>query len=196
MKHSKDNKKIKSYISNIVFLGVLVLILFTPVGTTFKVWVNRLVAMSPTLENKEDQELVHYNNWILLDQNGQELDFSTLESKVVIVNFWATWCPPCLAEKPSFQELYQDYKDKVEFLFVTNESPEVVQKFIDKNNYTLPIYYAKSPAPAMLYSQTLPSSYVIDKEGKIVVKKFRAADWNSSKFRVTLDDLLNSSTSK
>ncbi|MHC5201406.1 TlpA family protein disulfide reductase [Myroides sp. LJL119] len=186
----KNKKKTKSLITNLLFLVGFLLIAFTPLGTSIKVWVNTLVAMSPSLEDKEDQEKVQYNNWILIDENGQQLDFSTLNSKVVIINFWATWCPPCLAEKPSFQELYNDYADKVEFLFVTDQSPEEVQKFKQKNNYSLPIYYAQNPAPAVLYSKTIPASYVIDKKGNIVVKKFRAADWNSAKFRVILDDLL------
>ena len=113
-----------------------------------------------------------------------------IKGKVVILNFWAIWYPPCIAEKPSFQTLYDDYKNSVVFLFVTTDTPEKVKAFKEKHGYTLPSYFQQDGPPAALYSTSLPASYVIDKHGNIVVKKFRAADWNSSKFRVTLDELI------
>ncbi|MEK6493636.1 TlpA disulfide reductase family protein [Myroides odoratimimus] len=187
---SEKNIKKKGWISNAIFIIVLGVFLFTPLGDSVKVWLNRLVAMSPSLENVENQQTVSYESWHLIDEYGQTFDLDQTKGKVVIINFWATWCPPCLAEKPSFQELYNDYRDKVVFLFVTSESPDKVKAFKEKHQYTLPIYFEQNAAPAVLFSESIPASYVIDKKGNIVVRKFRAADWNSSKFRVMLDDLL------
>lgn len=186
----QGNKKKNKWIGNVVFIAFVVIILFTPLGTQFKVYLNRLVAMSPTVEKSEDTQKVDFTGWELVDQQGQRVDFSLLKDKVIIINFWATWCPPCIAEKPSFQALYDDYKDKVVFLFVTSDAPEKVNAFQDKHQYSLPVYYALTTAPAVLVSNTLPSSYVIDKQGGIVVEKHRVADWNSSKFRVGLNELL------
>lgn len=186
----KEKKKGKGWISNILFIIFIGVVFFTPLGTSFKVWVNRLVAMSPSLEKQEDMKKVSFEDWIVVDEEGKPFDFAAVDGRVIIVNFWATWCPPCIAEKPSFQELYNDYKDKVVFMFVTNDPVDKVKAFKEKNEYTLPVYYEKNSAPTELYSTSLPSSYVIDKKGNIVVKKFRAADWNSSKFRVMLDELL------
>lgn len=188
----QDKSKKRKIIGNVIWVVVILLLLFTPVGTSFKVWVSRLIAMSPTLEHKEDYQSLQYGQWKIYDQNGQEFNLEQLQNKVVIINFWATWCPPCIAEKPSFQALYDDYKDKVVFLFLTDEDPEVVAKFQSKHNYDLPVYYTANAAPpAVLYSQTLPASFVIDKNSNVVVKKFRAADWNSAKFRVALDSLIH-----
>ena len=186
-----DKKKKRNIISNVIFVVAIIILLFTPLGTTVKVWLNRLVAMSPTVEQVADSERVALENWVLLDENGEQADFKAMEGKVIIINFWATWCPPCIAEKPSFQALYDDYKDKVVFMFITSEVPEKVLAFKKKHQYTLPIYYERSAPPAMLYSTSLPTSYVIDKQGRIVVEKFRAADWNSAKFRVSLDKLIS-----
>lgn len=186
----KEKKKKKSYITNIVFLALFIVLVFTPLGTSFKVWVNQLMAMSPSLENKADYNKVDFEGWELVDEKGENFNINDLKDKVVVINFWATWCPPCIAEKPSFQELYNDYKDKVVFLFVTTDSPEKVVKFKEKYHYTLPVYYQKNDTPTLLYSTSLPASFVLNKQGEIVVKKFRAADWNSSKFRVILDDLI------
>ena len=186
----KEKKKKKSFIINTVFLVLFAVLIFTPLGTSFKVWVNQLVAMSPSLENKEDFQKVDFGDWKLVDENGNDFNLNELKDKVVVINFWATWCPPCIAEKPSFQELYNDYKNKVVFMFVTTDSPEKVEQFKTKYNYTLPVYYQKNDTPTMLYSSSIPASFVLNKEGEIVIKKFRAADWNSAKFRVILDNLL------
>ncbi len=186
---NKKSKK-KSQVSNIIWVGLILLLVFTPLGTSLKVWLNRVIAMSPTLEKVEDYQHVDYGDWKIYDQAGKEFDFSQLSNKVVIINFWATWCPPCLAEKPSFQALYEDYKDKVVFLFITNQDPGVVAEFQQNNKYTLPVYFTNASAPGVIYSQSLPASFVIDKNSNLVAKKFRAANWNSSKFRVCLDELI------
>ncbi|MEC4113525.1 TlpA family protein disulfide reductase [Myroides pelagicus] len=186
----KERKKRLGLLSNIIFIGVLIVVFFTPLGTDVKVWLNQLVAMSPTLEDESEYEKVNFNGWEVVDIEGNKVDFNELSGKVIIINFWATWCPPCIAEKPSFQELYNDYKDKVVFMFVTSDDKDKVTAFKEKHQYTLPIYYELANTPVMLYSKSIPASYVIDKEGNIVVKKFRAADWNSSKFRVLLDNLI------
>ncbi|WP_121965468.1 TlpA disulfide reductase family protein [Myroides sp. N17-2] len=187
---SAKNRGSKKWISNVIFIIVLGVFFFTPVGTNVKVWLNRLLAMSPNIEKVSDQKKVNYESWQLVNEQGEVFDFDRVKGKVVIINFWATWCPPCIAEKPSFQELYDDYKNKVVFLFITTDEPDKVKAFKEKNKSTLPIYYQKSAAPAVLFSESIPASYVIDKKGNIVVRKFRAADWNSSKFRVSLDELL------
>lgn len=185
---NKDKKR--GWFFNLLFVVILGVVFFTPLGTDIKVFVNKFIAMSPSLENKEDYQKVVLDQWHVVDESGNSFDFKNIEGKVVIINFWATWCPPCIAEKPSFQELYNDYKDKVVFMFVTTDSKDKVIAFKEKYGYSLPVYYQIDSPPALLYSTSIPATYVIDKEGNIVVKKFRAADWNSGKFRVALDELL------
>ncbi|SFJ05805.1 TlpA family protein disulfide reductase [Myroides guanonis] len=188
MKEEKSKKK--GWVSNIIFVAILGVMFFTPLGTELKIWVNRLFAFSPSVEAVSNQESISGAHWFLKNENGEEVLFEDLEGKVILVNFWATWCPPCIAEKPSFQKLYDDYKDKVVFLFVTSESEDKVKAFKLKHGYTLPIYYPVSAPPEAMQSNSIPASFVIDKKGTIVVKKFRAADWNSSSFRTILDSLI------
>lgn len=185
----KENKK-KGWVSNLLFVVVLGLIVFTPLGTEVKIWVNRFFAFSPSVEAVSNQESVSGEHWFLKNEQGEEVSFDNLKGKVIIVNFWATWCPPCIAEKPSFQELYNDYKDEVVFLFVTSEAEEKVKAFKEKHGYTLPVYYPMSAPPKVMESSSIPASFVIDKKGTIVVKKFRAADWSSDSFRTILDGLI------
>lgn len=186
----QEKKKKKNWVSNLIFAGVLFILFFTPLGTQVKVMVNRIFAFSPTMESVDDQESIVGQHWFLNDEQGQEVSFDEFKGKVILVNFWATWCPPCIAEKPSFQKLYDDYKDKVVFMFVTSEESDRVKAFKAKHGYTLPVYYPLSKPPASMESRSIPASFVIDKKGNIVVKKFRAANWNSESFRATLDELI------
>jgi thiol-disulfide isomerase/thioredoxin len=155
-----------------------------------QVFVQRLISFSPSEKSENDRETLQDYNWNLLQLNSEEINFSQSEGKVVIVNFWATWCPPCVAEMPSFQKLYDDYGDKVAFYFVTSEKPEKIEKFMEKNGYTLPIFRQIFDAPKELQSQVLPTSYLISKSGEIIIDEEGASDWNSSKIRKLLDKLL------
>ena len=109
----------------------------------------------------------------------------------MFINFWATWCPPCIAEMPDLQELYNDYGEKITFLFVTNEDRETVSSFFTKKEYNLPAYQAIQKAPEQLYSRSIPATYLINKQGEIVINKTGAASWNSKKVRSQIDQLLS-----
>lgn len=173
-------------ISNILFIAVLALIIYPP----SRAWIMRQFAFSPSIENVEDRAKLTNYNWQLKGLNTTDLDFETAKNKVVIVNFWATWCPPCVAEMPSLQNLYNDYKDQVVFIFVTQEGPEKVIPFMEKNKYDLPIYNMVNREPSLLTSKSIPATFLIDKNGSIVISKTGAANWNSSKVRSQLDELL------
>ena len=91
---------------------------------------------------------------------------------------------------PSFQELYTDYKDDVAFYFISGEDHETTNNFLKRKGYNFSSYRMLSEDPKPLDGYTLPSTYVIDKSGTIVVDKKGAADWNSQNFRNLLSQLL------
>jgi len=183
-------KILKQHWSNILFVGVVLLILNTPI----KEWVLRQLAFSPSVASVETN--IKNYKWQLKGLNAQSLDFEELKGKVVFVNFWATWCPPCRAELPMIQNLYEDYKGKVVFVFVTNEEWPTVSSFFDENEYSLPVYNSISIPPVEFRkTQSIPASYLISKKGTIVVQKVGAADWNSKKTRLLIDDLLQEDSS-
>lgn len=178
---------IKQNWSNILFGVFIILILVPQTGKPIKVFVNRLIAFSPSVENEADREVLVDYNWNLRAMNGEAVDFNSFNDKKILVNFWATWCPPCIAEMPSMQALYDDYKGKAVFVFVTNDDKAAIDKFIKKHNYTFPIYQAVSSAPLLLETSTLPTTYLINEKGEILIDKTGAADWNSDKVRALLD---------
>ena len=176
----------KSMISNILFIIALALIIYPP----SRAWLMRQLAFSPSIESVENRAVLKDYNWLLKGLNTSDFDFNTAQNNVVIVNFWATWCPPCIAEMPSLQALYNDYKDKVFFVFVTSEGTDKVKPFLEKNKYELPIYNMQTNVPELLSSRSIPATYLINKKGGIIISKIGAANWNSSKVRAELDKLL------
>lgn len=184
-------KFIRKNISNILFFGFIIF-MFTPYGLPVRATLIKAVSFVTTRVfsveiDKEDQISLKDYNWQLQGLDGEQINMTSFEGQIIVVNLWATWCPPCIAEMPSFQKLYNDYGDDVVFLFVANDEPERVDKFLAKHGYELPIFFQLSAAPEEMDSNSLPTTYVINGEGTIVASKVGAADWNSHKIRSLLD---------
>ena len=178
----------KKLFQNIAFIVLLAFLIFTPLGTFVKIQLNRLIAFSPKTIPIQDQKMLSSFQWRLRDANGKEVFFKDYKGKIIFINFWATWCPPCIAEMPSLQKLYNDYQDKVVFLFVTTDSFDKANNFLKKEKLNLPVYQSISNPPLEMESTTIPATYVIDKQGNIIVVKIGTAQWNSDSFREKLDD--------
>jgi thiol-disulfide isomerase/thioredoxin len=177
----------KSTIQNIVFTLFMALLLFSPLGTFVKIQINRLIAFSPKTIAVTDQKMLSSYQWQLVDASGKSVTLEEYKGKIIFINFWATWCPPCIAEMPSMQKLYADYQDKIVFLFVTTDSFERANTFLVKENLTLPVYQSITNPPLEMESSTIPATYLIDKQGNVIVAKIGTANWNSDSFREKLD---------
>lgn len=105
---------------------------------------------------------------------GNEKELHELKGKVVLVNFWGTWCEPCKREMPAIQSVYDEYKSKGFEVLAVNlgESDIAVTRFEEENNFNFPMLLDKTNTVGALYNVNLiPSSFFIDENGKIV-KKF------------------------
>ena len=180
----------KSTIQNIAFILFIALLLFSPLGTFVKIQLNRLIAFSLKTIAVTDQKMISSYQWQLVDATRKTVKLEAFKGKIVFINFWATWCPPCIAEMPSMQKLYADYQDKIVFLFVTTDSFEKANAFMIKENLTLPVYQSFINPPLEMESSTIPATYVIDQEGNVIVAKIGTANWNSDSFREKLDELI------
>lgn len=149
-----------------------------------------LAMFSPSVVSEDDRRQIIDYNWRLKSLNDSVYDFSEAKDKVILINFWATWCPPCIAEMPALQKLYNDYGDKIEFLLVSEEKEKVIQRFLDKHDYTFKIYKPISDIPEDLQTRSIPRTFIINKAGTIIIDKSGAANWNSQDVRETLDVLI------
>jgi thiol-disulfide isomerase/thioredoxin len=184
-------KSKKSILINIVLILGVLLILYPPTGNPIKVFAHKLLSFTPLVRAESDRTQIKDYKWTLKRvSDGRVLNFSETKGKVVLVNLWATWCPPCIAEMPSLEALYKDYGEKIDFLFVTNDKHNRVLPFMKKNQYSFEVYNPLTPVPDELYSRSIPATYLISKDGKIVIEKKGAADWNSDTVRTTIENLL------
>jgi peroxiredoxin len=115
--------------------------------------------------------------------SGEKISLAQLRGKVVIVNFWATWCPPCRSEMPSMELLHQTFKDEGLVLLAINvekEGPSLVADFLTENPYSFPVLLDEQATVQNLYGVfQFPESFIVDRNGKVVKKVIGAVHWMS-----------------
>jgi len=182
---------LKKNFKNILFFLAIALLLIPQTRQPIQIVLHKGIAWVKPISIKETALATIPNyDWKLTDMQNTFFDFEEAKGQVVLINFWATWCPPCIAEMPSMQALYNDYKDKMVFLFVTNESHSAVNSFLEKYDYAFKVYQSTTNYPAYFDVTTIPRTFLIDKKGNIIVDESGAVNWNSDKVRRVLDTLL------
>lgn len=182
----------KSRRNNIILLVIILVMVIPQTRQPIQILLHKGLALfSPSVVDEEERVTLKDYNWKLVDDEGNSLDFSEAKGKVVFVSFWATWCPPCIAEMPNIEKLYQDYKNDVVFLLVSNEEQEVISTFKEKKGYDFKVYSSVTKHPDAFETRSIPRTYILDRKGTIVVDKSGAADWNSNSVRDLLDTLLS-----
>lgn len=168
---------------DVIFWLLLVMLLIPGPRKAISTTVNRvaLLIKSPGMMAEEKQIALTESDyrWTLGDSEGEVFSLQSLKGQTVFLNFWATWCPPCVAELPEIQKAYEKHWESVAFLLVTNQEPAVVEAFMDKHGYELPVVYAVDATPGVFEHGSIPTTYIISPEGKIVVKKTGAVNWDS-----------------
>lgn len=181
-------KKRKWDLLFVLFIGLL----FIPsVRMPVQVFIQRLIASSPD-ELSEDQKIAIDNfDWELLSMDGEVVNFSKSIGKPVVLNLWATWCPPCVAEMPALQSLYDSFSDKVDFYFVSSEHSDKLKNWLERKEYNLPVYNAYAAFPKEFDSSSLPTTFVLDRQGRIVMKEIGSAKWDSDEVKNYLQNLVD-----
>lgn len=120
------------------------------------------------------------------DENGKVIDLGDLKGKVVFINFWATWCPPCIAEMPSINQFQEKFKDNENFVVLmvdADNNLEKSQKFMKKNGYSLKVFTPASQIPAEFLGGALPTTVLLNKKGEIVFRHEGGADYSNKEFQ-------------
>ncbi len=171
-----------------IFIGIIITLyvtgLHTPVLGALQGLVLKTGLVQPSTE-KNDYGLANYS-FELKDVNDESVPFETFKGKTIFFNIWATWCPPCIAEMPDIDNLYNDFSDNSEIVFVmlsVDKEFETAKTFVKKKEYNLPIYQLNSNLPEIFNSSSIPTTFVIDPDGKIVVNKKGMAKYHTNKFK-------------
>ncbi|NTV13961.1 MAG: TlpA family protein disulfide reductase [Desulfobulbaceae bacterium] len=132
-------------------------------------------------------------DFVLQDCKGKTWHLSELRGKVVFVNFWATWCPPCRSEMPSMQELLQSLppKDFQMLAILSNDQAEVAERLAASIGFTAPILLDPDNQAAKAYGITgVPETYIVDKDGILREAVIGGLHWSSPEARQMLASYL------
>lgn len=129
------------------------------------------------------------------DMESEEyINIENLDENVIFINFWATWCKPCIAEMPSIKALQQKFKNKsVKFILASDEQSKIIENFVRQKQFNLPFFkYNAENLPQALMGQSLPRTYLVVNQ-EVVYQHTGGANWNSPEFVEKLNYYLKKS---
>ena len=151
---------------------LIILSLFLPLTTTQAITIDEIVAKASTLW--ENEKAIKVPNFSLVDIEGNMHTDESTKGKYLIINFWATWCPPCLKEIPAFVEFYEQNSDRVEILGLDYEQADkkTILEFTDTFmvNYPIILFDDKNGSQFTNFGDVfgMPTTYIYDPEGRLV----------------------------
>jgi peroxiredoxin len=160
-----------------------------------------LLAMGPVGGGKDASQQPNPDSMIgnrapdfsLKDMNNRTVTLSSLRGKVVLLNFWATWCPPCKAEMPSMNRLYKSLKQKgFEVIAVsTDTSLFHVKEYLNSNHFDFIVAHDEQRTVSKQYKVfSMPATFLIDRNGMIIEKFYGEYDWTDPEIRKQIEKLL------
>lgn len=197
------NKKLKKNIIEYGLFAVVILgIYFSGIHTEIIGFAQRGLlatgAMNPNMERMEEASIANESlatkadfNLNLVNSKGERVTMEQYRGKVIFINFWATWCPPCVAEMPGINDMYNDIdKDKIEVLMVSfDQKFEKAVQYKNKNNFDFEVYAPTAAIPQMYDSQSIPTTFIINSKGELIFTHKGMADYNRQDFKEFLKTL-------
>ncbi len=132
-------------------------------------------------------------NFTIKDLTGKKMEFKEFRGKVIFLNLWATWCGPCRSEMAAIQKLYENMdKEKVSFVMLSLDKDiqlEKVKAFVNSRSFTFPVYMPSGYLADQLQVPSIPTTFIITKDGVIDLKEVGMKNYNTTKFKKYLENL-------
>lgn len=185
-------KFIRKNIFNALFVIFLLIIILVPDAKAF--FIKGLMEIGFYKPNVEtpNVNVVSLNGIQFKDVKGNLIDLGDLKDKVIFLNFWATWCPPCRSEMPSINKLYTQFKDDKDFVFIFADADGDLTKstrFMADRKYTMPVYKVERAIPEKVFAGSLPTTVIFDKQGRLSFKHEGVANYADKKIVDFLNQL-------
>ncbi len=169
-------------IFDLLFIVLLILLLIPSTRKQVMTYASKVRMYLTSVEQKESATPLNgAESLVFRDSSGQRHRLSEYLDKPVFINYWATWCPPCRAEMPTLEKLYQQYGQDIHFLFISGQQMQKQQSYLNQNGYSLPSYQLLSRPGGNLNYSVLPTSLIISKDNRIILRKEGAVNWQSRK---------------
>ena len=185
-KESQAGKKINTGLILFIPLAIVIIAIFILMH-----WEKQLVYEDEPVT----EESILAPNFTLPGLDGESVSLDDYKGKVVLLNIWATWCPPCIAEAPSLEKLYNRFKDddfKLLTVSVDENGEDVVVPFMKRNKLSFPVLLDPEGSIMELYGAIgVPESFIISKDGFVDGKIEGAIDWVSPEVIEYIDELIH-----
>lgn len=194
------NKKLKKNLIQYGVIGAVLLgLFFTGLHTEVFGFLQRGILqtgmMKPDVGQKEDFNAAAPVSkadfdLILMDSKGKQVDMEQFRGKVIFMNIWATWCPPCVAEMPGINGLYNklEGEDVVFIMLSVDQDFEKAKEFNKRKGYDFEIYQPAGTIPNMYSTRSIPTTYVINANGDLALTHLGMGEYDTREFREFLLD--------
>ncbi|HET8754012.1 MAG TPA: TlpA disulfide reductase family protein [Salinimicrobium sp.] len=195
------NKKAKINLIEFGAIGAIILTLFvTGLHTEVLGFLQRGILetgmLNPDLEKKaelavNDSKSKADFNMTLVNSKGETVNMDEFRGKVIFMNIWATWCPPCIAEMPGINNLYNDVKEKdVTFIMISvDQNFQKAIDFAEEKGYDFEIYKVQGTMPRMYATRAIPTTYVIGADQTLALTHKGMGDYDTAEFKSFLQNL-------
>ncbi len=183
----------KKNIGNAIFILLILIVILVPSAKALVLQgLMEIGLFKPSIDKPKSGITVDLNSIKFKDSKNKIVSLGDLEGKIVFLNFWATWCPPCLAEMPSINQLHQQFTGDEDVIFLMVDADgnfAKSQAYFDRKKFKMPIFALASSIPKEIFNGSLPTTIVFDKQGRIAYNGVGAANYANPKFIALIKEL-------
>lgn len=132
----------------------------------------------------------------VFDRAGKETDLAKEDDRLLVVHFWATWCPPCVEEIPALSQFWDQYKDRGDvslYAISVDKDWKTIDAFLAKHPSAIPMYHDPDAATAKRFGTSqYPETYIVNKSGRVLFRVQGAVDWSNPELKTRIEQILAS----
>lgn len=186
----KKKLTVSNLLNGLFAIVVITLLISTPTRVLLIQGLMKVGLFQPNI--KPGEKAFAPPDVVFENEKGQTMSLSSLKGKVVFINFWATWCPPCVAEMPTINTLSDKLRDNKNIQFIMVDVDHDFSKsgpFMQQHRFKLPLYEAVNAIPGALLGQSIPATVIIDKNGRVVFHHAGTANYGGDDMVAYLNNL-------
>lgn len=183
----------KKSIGNVVFILLILVIILVPSAKALVLQgLMEIGLFKPSIDKPKNNPTTDLHSIKFKDSKNKVVSLGDLKGKIIFLNFWATWCPPCLAEMPSINTFHQQFSSDEDVVFLLVDADgnfTKSQAYFDRKKYKMPIFALASSIPKEIFNGSLPTTLVFDKQGRIAYNGVGVANYANPKFIALIKEL-------